>query len=162
MLITAKLVVALLAGLALSHPGEHHHHSRAAELSRREFKAAVRRGLGACQETLSKRDGIYERAITRRTAQVAKHRKRFIPRDTDEILNKNHLSTAGYTTSTPDSVIFANNNTCVLSPEGEVGPYWVKGEYLRTDLLEDEPGVPIILKAQFLNAETCEPITDVY
>lgn len=162
MQMTAKLVIALLVGLTIAHPGETHDHDSTAALSRREHKAAARRGLSSCHESLSKRGGVYDRAVARRASEVAKHLKRVLARDTDAVLNKSHLSTAGYSPNTPDSVIFASNNSCVLSPDGEVGPYWVKGEYLRTDLRENEPGVPVILEAQFLDVETCEPVTEVY
>ncbi|KAK9418065.1 putative Aromatic compound dioxygenase [Seiridium unicorne] len=72
----------------------------------------------------------------RRAATVAKYRK---PLYTD----------------TPDTTIFASNDTCVLYPQGETGPYWVKGEYIRKSLREDQPGVPIVVEAQSVDVETC-------
>ncbi|KAF7536259.1 hypothetical protein G7054_g4662 [Neopestalotiopsis clavispora] len=162
MQIVSRLTVILLAGLALAHPGEHHHHSRAEELSRREFKIAARRGLSACETELTKKDGVYDRAVQRRAAAVAKHRKRLDARDTDTILNTTHHSSASYTPDTSADIVFASNNTCVVAPDGEVGPYWVKGEYLRNDLVEEQTGVKVILEAQFLDVETCQPLTDVY
>jgi hypothetical protein len=157
-----KLVAALLVGLTLAHPGEEHYHDRAVELSKREFKAAARRGLSACSQKLNKRNGLFDRAVMRRAATVANYRKRLAARDTDTVLNTTHLSSSGYTPDTPDEVIFASNNTCILNPEGETGPYWVKGEYIRTNLREDQPGVPIVIEAQFVDVETCEPIKDLY
>lgn len=157
-----KLAVVLFAGLTLAHPGEDHQHDHAAELTKREFKAAARRGLSACSEKLIKRDGVQDRAVMRRAATVAKYRKQLAARDTDTVLNTTHLSSSVYATDTSDETIFATNNTCVLNPEGETGPYWVKGEYIRTNLREDQPGVPIVIEAQFLDIETCEPITDIY
>lgn len=157
-----NLAVALFAGFTIAHPGEEHHHDRAVELSKREFKQAARRGLSACSEKLSKRNGVMDRAVMRRAATVAKYRKQLVARDTDTVLNTTHLSSSGYTTDTPDETIFATNNTCVLNPEGETGPYWVKGEYIRNNLREDQPGVPIVIEAQFVDVETCEPIKDLY
>lgn len=158
-----KLAVAILAGVTLAHPGEkQHHHNRAVELSKREFKAAARRGLSACQEQLTKRDGMIDRAAMRRAATVQKYRKQLAARDTDTVLNTTHLSSSGYTLDTPETTIFATNNTCILNPEGETGPYWVKGELIRSNLREDQPGVPIVIEAQFVNVETCEPIPDLY
>ncbi|KAL4889535.1 Intradiol ring-cleavage dioxygenase [Aspergillus ambiguus] len=72
------------------------------------------------------------------------------------------LSSAGYTLDTPESEIFGTSNTCTLNPEGETGPYFVKGEYLRTDVLEDQPGVPVTLEFQFVDVETCEPIPKLF
>ncbi|KAH8673520.1 Intradiol ring-cleavage dioxygenase [Xylariales sp. PMI_506] len=163
MQLTSTLVTAAVAGLALAHPGEeHHHYNRAVELSKREFKAAARRGLSACQEKLHKRDGVVDRAVMRRAATVEKYRRKLAARDTDTVLNTTHLSSSGYTLDTAETTIFATNNTCVLNPEGETGPYWVKGEYIRNNLREEQPGVPIVIEAQFVDVETCEPITDIY
>jgi hypothetical protein len=157
-----NFAIALFTGLALAHPGEEHHHDRAVELSKREFKAAARRGLSACSEKLHKRDGMMDRAAMRRAATVAKYRKQLAARDTDTVLNTTHLSSSDYSLDTPDTTIFASNKTCVLSPEGETGPYWVKGEYIRNNLRDDQPGVPIVIEAQFVDVETCEPIKDLY
>jgi hypothetical protein len=158
----SKLAVAALIGCALAHPGEHHEHNEVAELSKREFKAAARRGLAGCEAKLRKRDGMIDRAAVRRAATVAKYRQRLATRDTDDVLNTTHLSSSGYTLDTPETTVFATNNTCVLNPEGETGPYWVKGEYIRSNLREDQPGVPIVIEAQFVDVETCEPITELY
>ncbi|KIW03340.1 uncharacterized protein PV09_05550 [Verruconis gallopava] len=153
---------AFLATLSLAHPGEEHQHDHVIELSKREFKATARRSLSGCESKLYKRDGLIDRAAARRAATVAKYRKRLVARDTDDVLNTTHLSSSGYTLDTPETTIFATNNTCVLNPEGETGPYWIKGEYIRTNLREDQPGVPIVIEAQFVNVETCEPIPDLY
>lgn len=170
MQLTPFLTAALLAGAATAHPGEEAHHAnRAAELSRREFKAAARRGLDACAPKLRARGGLVESAAQRRADKAALYRGRALAarkekkRDTDSVLATDHNATAlGYTLETPSSVLFASNSTCVLTPEGETGPYWVKGELIREDLVEGQEGVPVVLEAQFLDVETCEPLTDLY
>lgn len=60
------------------------------------------------------------------------------------------------------SELFSGNNTCILNPEGDVGPFYVLGEAVRFDLADGEPGVPLILEGQFLDVETCEPIEGLY
>lgn len=171
MQITQLLAAALCASGAFGHPGEKEHHvNRAAELSRREFKASARRGLEACASKLQARGGVADQAAQRRAEKAAFHSKRALEtktqkkRDTDTVLATDHNETesTGFTLSTPEATVFSTNNTCVLSPEGETGPYWVKGEYIRENLREDQPGVPIVLEAQFLDVETCEPISDLY
>ncbi|KAF2678779.1 aromatic compound dioxygenase, partial [Lentithecium fluviatile CBS 122367] len=159
-----KVALAGLVSVALAHPGEHHQHNQAADLSKRSFKQHASRGLAACAEKLQARGGVMERAAERRAALVNKHRKArgLITRDTDSVLNTSHHSSEQYTADTPASVLFASNNTCVLSPEAEIGPYWVPGEFIRSDLTDDQPGVPIILEGQFLDVETCEPIQGLY
>lgn len=178
MQLTPFLTAALLAGAAAAHPGEKAHHvSRAAELSRREFKAAARRGLDACASKLHARGGLVETAAQRRADKAAAYRARALAargqsqgedskekRDTDSVLATDHnaTDTLGYTLETPEATVFASNATCVLTPEGETGPYWVKGELVRTDLVDGQEGVPVTLEAQFLDVETCEPLTDLY
>ncbi|KAJ4416936.1 hypothetical protein N0V82_006486 [Gnomoniopsis sp. IMI 355080] len=169
-----SLTAALLAAGAAAHPGEEAHHiNRAAELSRREFRAAARRGLDSCASKLQARGGLVEAAAKRRADKAAYYRERALAaraakgdrkRDTDSVLATDHnaTDTLGYTVDTPESTIFATNTTCILTPEGETGPYWVKGELIRESLQEDQEGVPVTLEAQFLDVETCEPLTDLY
>jgi protocatechuate 3,4-dioxygenase beta subunit len=38
----------------------------------------------------------------------------------------------------------------------------VKGEHIRYDLQDGQPGVPIIIEGQFLDVETCEPIEGLW
>lgn len=61
-----------------------------------------------------------------------------------------------------DSSTFFTNQTCILSPEGEVGPFWAKGELNREDMVDKEPGVVTCVHAQFIDVNTCEPIPDLW
>lgn len=119
------IVSSTIVGLAVftnAHPGEHETVNHAADLSKREFKANVRRGLEKCADKLELR-GVTARALARRQATANKHSKRnIVVRDTDTILNTTHLGSSDITSATPEDVIFADNGTCVLSPEGEIGP----------------------------------------
>jgi protocatechuate 3,4-dioxygenase beta subunit len=158
-----KAALVGFAVLAAAHPGEHHERDEVAALRTREFKANARRGLEACSSKF-KRSGLHARAEARRKEVAKKHRKRrHVVRDTESVLNTSHLSADSCITSeTPEDVLFASNSTCILNPEGETGPYYVLGEHIRSDLREDEPGVPIILEGQFVDVETCEPIVGLY
>ena len=160
-LVQASAVI--LACFSTAHPGEQHHHDEAVSLSKRNFYANTRRGMAACADKLQAR-GITARAAARRQAIAQKLSKRGIiqTRDTDTVLKKSHHSSEDYTLSTPASTIFASNNTCILNPEGEVGPYWVKGELIRSDLTENEAGVPLTIDGQVIDVETCEPIQGLY
>lgn len=61
-----------------------------------------------------------------------------------------------------DETLAFNSTTCtVLNPEGEVGPFYVLGEYVRSDLTEDETGVPVVADIQFIDVSTCEPLSGV-
>lgn len=45
-------------------------------------------------------------------------------RDLEEVLNTDHNKTdLGYTPNTPGEILFAGQNSCVLTPEVTIGPY---------------------------------------
>lgn len=56
-----------------------------------------------------------------------------------------------------------NDTTCtVLNPEGEVGPFYVPGEYVRTNLVDGQEGVAVTTDIQFIDVSTCEPLSGVW
>jgi len=69
-----------------------------------------------------------------------------------------HESTTTYSLDTPTSTIFASNTTCALVPETVIGPYYVDGELIRTDLTDSQPGVPVHLDIQFIDQSSCSPV----
>lgn len=62
---------------------------------------------------------------------------------------------------TNEKTLFAGNASCLLSPEVTQGPYFVSGEYIRRNLMEDQEGVEMIMDIQVLDMATCEPVVDV-
>ncbi|KAH8883144.1 aromatic compound dioxygenase, partial [Thozetella sp. PMI_491] len=62
---------------------------------------------------------------------------------------------------TPETTIFGSNATCALVPETIVGPYFVTGELLRSDISEDQPGVRTHLDIQFVDIATCKPVPNM-
>jgi protocatechuate 3,4-dioxygenase beta subunit len=52
----------------------------------------------------------------------------------------------------------ADSTVCRLTAEQEIGPYYIAGELLRSDITEDKPGVPLALRIALLDARTCAPI----
>lgn len=72
-----------------------------------------------------------------------------------------NASSSGYTLETPEETIFGSNNTCALVPETTIGPYYVTGEYIRSDITEGQAGVPMHLELQLVDMNTCEAIPDV-
>lgn len=156
---SSSLLLALSLTVA-AHPGEHEEHDEVAALGKREFNHNAARGLERCANHPAFKQ-LKERAANRRREVVALHGKK--KRDTDTILAKSHKSSkTGVTADTAASDLFSSSPTCILNPEGEVGPYRVQGEHIRSDLRESQPGVPIIIDGQFINVETCQPITNLY
>lgn len=39
---------------------------------------------------------------------------------------------------------------------------YVLGEFIRSDVTEDQPGVPLHLDLQFIDVNTCEPVPNLY
>lgn len=48
--------------------------------------------------------------------------------------------------------------TCLLSPEVTEGPYWIDEAYMRRDIREKRPGLPLVIRFTVLNARTCATI----
>jgi len=151
-----------LAMLAGAHPGEDHTQELA---DHRSFLASVERtSLSHCAEKLKAR-GVTERNVKRRmqTVQEARERRGIKKRDLEDVLNTDHNKTdLGYTPSTPADVLFEGQNSCVLTPEVILGPYYVSGESIRRNVAEDQDGVPLILDYQLVDIDTCEPVPDLY
>lgn len=150
-----------LATVALAHPG--HNEVERRDLGVQQFKARVRRDFENCA---AKREasGLNARAEARRKATLDKYRRQLkSKRDTTTVLDTSHLYTGtDITVDSDESVVFSDSGTCVLNPEGEVGPFYVLGELIREDVRDDEEGVPVVLEAQFLDVSTCEPIEGAY
>jgi protocatechuate 3,4-dioxygenase beta subunit len=51
--------------------------------------------------------------------------------------------------------------SCVLTPQADIGPYFVKST-IREDNREGQPGIPMLLDVQFVDTANCNPITDAY
>jgi protocatechuate 3,4-dioxygenase beta subunit len=68
----------------------------------------------------------------------------------------------GITVDTDPSVLFSGNNSCILTPETTEGPYWVEGEVVRSNVTEDQEGVPLHLDIQLIDVNTCEPVPQAY
>ncbi|KAJ4986170.1 hypothetical protein SVAN01_08323 [Stagonosporopsis vannaccii] len=146
------------SGPAFAHPG----HDIAEELAERAAFLASDSytGLAHCADTLQSRQAAL---ISRRKAMVQHLRTKrgIVKRDFEEVLNTDHQSNASVTPDSPDDVIFAGNASCILQPETTEGPYWVSGEYVRQDITDGHPGVPLTFDVQLIDTNTCEPIPQV-
>ncbi|KAF4344282.1 protocatechuate 3 4-dioxygenase beta subunit [Fusarium beomiforme] len=153
---------ALAASIVSAHPGHDIAHEAA---ERREFLNSVKRSsLAHCAPKLRAR-GVEARNIARRSAQVNKARQKrsLKKREADTALNTSHNKTSqGFSPCTAPSVLFASINSCVLTPEVTQGPYYVAGEYVRENIIEDQEGLNILLDYQVIDVETCDPVPNVY
>ncbi|KAL2176854.1 Intradiol ring-cleavage dioxygenase-like protein [Thermothelomyces heterothallicus CBS 202.75] len=154
--------LAILAGLVAAHPG--HDASKEAAERRAYLQNAKRTSLAHCADKLRAR-GTESRNIVRRKAVVEKARQKrgLTKRDFSDVLGTDHnKTTLGYTPNTDAATLFAGYNSCLLTPEVTQGPYYVAGEYVRENVVEDQPGLPLLLEYQVVDVATCEPVPEVY
>lgn len=80
-----------------------------------------------------------------------------------EAIEHNKTSSVSYDMFTPLSTVFDANTSCILAPEVTGGPYYIVGEYLRSNVVEDKysDGVPLFLEVQYVDVTTCEPVPTV-
>ncbi|PKS08185.1 hypothetical protein jhhlp_005461 [Lomentospora prolificans] len=159
------LGLTLLAGAAVGHPGSSDEGSMSYK-QRRAFRTRARRSLNACSDTLHQ-DQTLKRAAVSRAELFQRHNKRGLTRrDTPTVLATDHsVQVDASVLENPESLdtaLFQTETACIVMPEGEIGPFWVKGEHIRDDLIDDEAGVPVYLHAQFIDVNTCKPIPDLY
>ncbi|KAK0205771.1 aromatic compound dioxygenase [Desarmillaria ectypa] len=138
------------------------------ELTRRaDFQNFARRSLNACQDVLKRRGHLEKSAARRRALADGIRRKRGLPTNSvykrlslDDVLSADHQSNA--TGLTADSDPFDGIGSCTLVSETTQGPYYVDGEYVRSDITEDQEGVYTYVDVELIDYSTCEPVADVY
>ncbi|KAI8722592.1 INTRADIOL-DIOXYGENAS domain-containing protein [Fusarium sp. LHS14.1] len=173
--LTSLLAVGLgLCSSVMSHPGEAHDPKHMArEIHARNNMAAIgRRSMESCSGSAAAQ-ALKARSIERRTSRVrALRAKRGITspskkyrRDTDDLtswedVNHNMTGSVSYDMFTPLADIFDANSSCILSPEITAGPYYVVGEFLRSNVIESEycDGVPLFLEVQYVDVASCQPV----
>lgn len=124
----ARMVSPILIAAAASfflnpvqgHPGHNHAEEvaqRAAFLFSTEYTS-----LEHCAEQLEARSAGM---VARRLATVKHLRKKrgISKRDFETVLNTDHHSNASVRPNSPEDIIFAGNNSCILQPETTEGPY---------------------------------------
>ncbi|KAF4970252.1 hypothetical protein FZEAL_10087 [Fusarium zealandicum] len=164
----------ILCSSSMGHPGESHDPDyMVKEIRARDNMAAVgRRSLASCSNSPAAQH-LKARSVERRASRVRALRakkgitttsKRY-RRDTEDLtawedVNHNMTNSASYNVFTPLSEIFDANSSCILSPEVTDGPYYVVGEYLRSNVIESEycDGIPLFLEVQYVNIANCEAV----
>ncbi|KAJ4365168.1 hypothetical protein N0V83_008786 [Neocucurbitaria cava] len=170
-ILSTLMGAAMLMQPALAHPGDSAEEKAREIAQRRAYLANNKRSLAHCADKLKAR-GNDVAMHARRSAQVEKLRaKRSIgqekpylrARDLDSVLATSHESNlTDVTVDTDPSILFAGNNSCILTPEVTQGPYWVEGELVRQDVTEDQEGVPLTLDIQIIDVNTCEPVPEAF
>ncbi|KAK5659526.1 hypothetical protein OQA88_728 [Cercophora sp. LCS_1] len=168
--LTVALTTAFLPGV-LAHAGGHSDAEIHAELHLRDLVTThSKRALSQCANSPAARS-LQEQALSRRLATARSlrekrslsttHIQKTTKRDAASLSkwsSVSHESTSSFSLTTPVTDLFASNTTCVLVPETVIGPYYVSGELIRTDITSSQRGVPVHLDIQFLDLATCTGI----
>lgn len=168
-----KTLLTLLtaASTVAGHPGVTDEHIKREMALRNVAHAQASRSLSSCQNSPEVR-ALHRRAAERRAKKAVEMRQRrglsskafgHQKRDMTALLDyvtvdHNRTSTLDYSASTPETTIFGSNNTCALVPETTIGPYYVLGEYIRSNITEGQVGVPMHIDLQFVDVTTCLPV----
>ncbi|KAF3765785.1 hypothetical protein M406DRAFT_38511 [Cryphonectria parasitica EP155] len=168
--------IALVAG-AVAHPGEQHdnEHIRR-EIEVRDIHAALgARALAQCSNTATARR-LKQRSVQRRADKVKaireargikanpkKFRRDLAALEEWETVNHNMSGEYDYNVFTSLETVFDANTSCILAPEVTAGPYYVVGEYFRSNVKETlySEGVDLFLEVQYVDISTCAPVPDV-
>ncbi|KAI0162468.1 Intradiol ring-cleavage dioxygenase [Pestalotiopsis sp. NC0098] len=154
--------LAVFANAAIAHGN---HDIREEIKERRDFLATQKRtSLSHCSDKLKAR-GLDRRNIARRAVgvQEARVKRQVQKRTEDEVLATNHNKTSSaYTENTAADTLFADYQSCLLTPMVTQGPYYVADEYVRRQISEDLEGVPIVMDFQVVDINTCEPMPNTY
>ncbi|KNG44409.1 aromatic compound dioxygenase [Stemphylium lycopersici] len=175
-ILTSAAAAGSLISTVAAHPGEKHDHAKIErEISVRGLRAAAaKRSLADCQDTLKHRS-LMRRSEARRanaldslrekrgiTTKSKKYRRDLALLQEFENVNHNMTGSMDYTPNTLASDIFAANTSCILSPEVTDGPYYVTGEMIRKNVVEDQTGIDLYLEVQYVDVTTCEPVPKLY
>lgn len=166
-----------LAAGAIAHPGEHHSNDHIKrEIEVRDLTAEIgARSLGACANSATARR-IKQRNIQRRadtvkaireargiTANPKKYRRDLAALEKWETVNHNQTGVSNHDMFTALETVFDANTSCILAPEVTAGPYYMVGEYFRSNVKEAEwsDGVDLFLEVQYVDISDCSPVPNV-
>jgi hypothetical protein len=170
-LVSVGVVAATILSHALGHPGERIDLEDAllAARIRHVFADADYSELSKCGQDVESRHRA-ERAAKRRMQTFQRLRQEkgiqndhpYMHRRDNAAFAKwsatshDKTSTLRYTTDTPHADIFRANSTCILTPDNIIGPLYVQGEQIRTNIVEGHAGVPLHLEISFVNTQDCK------
>ncbi|KAG8941120.1 hypothetical protein FRC03_004844 [Tulasnella sp. 419] len=151
----SSLLLFALAALTSvqGHPGEEHSHMSRSKLSVRQLSANTRH--------------VQARSCAPAMASMAAERKR----KRSLALKKRQDATATLTASTltPSATAITNVDSLPIPPDKPVanvillkGPYYIRNEFIRQDIRDGQPGIPLQLEIGVMDTTTCTPLTNAY
>lgn len=79
----------------------------------------------------------------------------------EPFLRIDHNRTGQISDASDPSSIFGSNTSCILTPEETIGPYWVSGTLIRSNLTNSQPGIPLHLEIELISTSNCKPLSNV-
>ncbi|KAK6224058.1 hypothetical protein LQW54_000205 [Pestalotiopsis sp. IQ-011] len=73
---------------------------------------------------------------------------------------EHNMTTTLRSTSYED--VFGTNASSILGRAEAIGPYYVEGELIRSNITEDQVGIPMHLELQFVDVNTCKPVPALF
>ncbi|GAA5878415.1 hypothetical protein JCM8547_003593 [Rhodosporidiobolus lusitaniae] len=138
MLSTSILAVAALAASVQAHPGHVHERRSPAEFEAHALRA---RTANNCAAHIS---ALKSRRLAKRASTT---------------LKKRNIPTSALSAASAQATGLLNT-TCITTPEAVEGPYYLRNDILRTDVAEDQGGIPLTLDIGLIDISTCEPLTN--
>ncbi|KAK8162381.1 Intradiol ring-cleavage dioxygenase [Phyllosticta citrichinensis] len=114
------------------------------------------------QRAVERRAATLQRLRKERSVSDKKIKNRRTLADLQAFEEVNHNKTGVISTDVEANSLFGANTSCILTPENTIGPYFVTGEYVRSDVTEGQAGIPLHLEMQFIDTNTCEPLPDLF
>ncbi|RLN90083.1 hypothetical protein BBJ28_00015567 [Nothophytophthora sp. Chile5] len=152
-----------LAGISSAHPGAHEASKTETQFAARKlFVDESKRLLQNCVNSENGRK-LQEKAVARRLAKIetiqAQRRRLTL---TTALATDHKSNLTGLNATTNPSELFGSTAACVLEPEVTEGPYYAKGELIRSDIRETQPGIDLHMDLQFIDVNTCTPVDQLY
>ncbi|KAI8265146.1 hypothetical protein K4K56_005213 [Colletotrichum sp. SAR 10_98] len=171
-LTSITLFTVLLVGGTAAHPGDHHpdisHLEREHAFHKRTAIAGAEK-MSRCADTSG---SVRQSAIQRRAGTLERLRQErgFTPQADVQRRNKaevsyydslNHNLTSMVKSGSYEE-LFGSNASCVLGRAETIGPYYVEGELIRSNITEDQIGIPMHMEIQFVDVNTCKPVPALF
>ncbi|KAG9415063.1 hypothetical protein AC1031_008489 [Aphanomyces cochlioides] len=156
------LAATILALFGSVHAHPNHHQASVDELeASRDFKQHALRSLKACENSPQARR-LQQRTAERREMQLRQLREAAMNRrrlSADDVVAKSHKSNLTGITSFATA---SSDSSLAPPPKVTQGPYYVKGELIRNDVRESQPGIDLFADIQVIDINTCEPVSALY
>lgn len=156
--------VLLAAPLALAHPGNEEVRAHAANPLERKSLSHCSREFNDpefIRRTVESHGKEFMR-LRRELGIEPETTRRLRPRDYISVSRIDHKSNKAVKEGMDLSTLFSDAGACMLMPVVDEGPLYVKGEQIRKNIRESEPGIKMTLAIQVVDYKTCQVVPNAY